>query len=318
MNTPWIEKYRPKIISDIVCQEDIRKSLQQSIYEQKLPHLLFHGPSGSGKTSAIIAIARELYGKNYKKCILELTASDERGIDTIRNRVKKFASVRVNENNVPYKIIIMDEADTITEASQLALRRIIEKYSRVTRFCLICNHITRISDAILSRCVIFRFQKLDNVSIKKHLNVLSIKENKNITQNSLDLISNTCDGDMRKAINNLQTVIQLYNGSIDNTDIYDICGKVSIDEIDNLWSVLKLNDIVALNNEKNNIIAKGLCMNSILKALLYKIIDNDDLTDVVKGKISNKISKVDKKLAENANESIQLLYICSYIMKYIN
>jgi replication factor C subunit 2/4 len=164
---PWVEKYRPDKVDDVAHQDEVISTLKTSIKEGSLPHLMFHGPPGTGKTTTILAVARALYGPElYKQRILELNASDERGIQVIREKVKTFAQGAVGERKTAgypcprFKIIILDEADTMTPDAQSALRRIMELYSKVTRFCLICNYVTRIIEPLASRCAKFRFRPL--------------------------------------------------------------------------------------------------------------------------------------------------------------
>jgi replication factor C subunit 2/4 len=164
---PWVEKYRPEKVDDVAHQDAVVKTLKTSIIQGNLPHLLFHGPPGTGKTTTILAVARELYGPElYRSRILELNASDERGISVVREKVKTFAQGAVGGQKTPgypcprFKLIILDEADTMTPDAQSALRRIMEAYSRVTRFCLICNYVTRVIEPLASRCAKFRFKAL--------------------------------------------------------------------------------------------------------------------------------------------------------------
>eukprot|EP01124_Arcella_intermedia_P003465 TRINITY_DN11915_c0_g1_i1.p1 TRINITY_DN11915_c0_g1~~TRINITY_DN11915_c0_g1_i1.p1 ORF type:complete len:233 (-),score=42.48 TRINITY_DN11915_c0_g1_i1:113-811(-) len=177
---PWVEKYRPKTVDDISHQEEVVKTLKKSLETGNLPHLLFYGPPGTGKTSTILAIAHQLYGEDVAERVLELNASDERGIDIIRNKVKRFSSLAVSKDP-PYKLIILDEADMLTTDAQNALRRTMEHFSKVTRFCIICNYISRIIEPLTSRCAKFRFKSLGLSNIETRLEHISQQENISIT-----------------------------------------------------------------------------------------------------------------------------------------
>ena len=179
-NLPWVEKYRPMTIQDIVCQKQVINTLKNGIENKNLSHLLFYGPPGTGKTSAILAAAKDLYGiDNYKNCVLELNASDERGINIIRSKVQAFSQKTIN-NKINFKLIILDEADSMTIEAQSILRHIIEKYSSITRFCIICNYIDKIIEPLISRCNKFRFYPLNKQSIISILKNIANKENINI------------------------------------------------------------------------------------------------------------------------------------------
>lgn len=168
---PWVEKYRPSSLDDLIAHQEIISTLNRLINAQKLPHLLFYGPPGTGKTSMIIAIARRLYGKNYGSMVLELNASDDRGIDVVRNQIKEFAGTKKLFSQ-GVKLIILDEADSMTNDAQFSLRRVIEKYTKNARFCLICNYVSKIIPALQSRCTRFRFAPLDESQVSgrvKHI-----------------------------------------------------------------------------------------------------------------------------------------------------
>ena len=175
-NNSWVEKYRPRKLKDITYQTDVKISLKKSLQTKNIPHLIFFGPSGCGKTSTILALSRELFGEKYiEDRIIELNASDERGINVVRDKIKTYAKQSISNNSKlpPWKIIILDEADSMTSDSQYALRRIMEEYSRITRFCIICNYHNKIIDPIVSRCSLFRFKPIPEKEIIKKLNKIS-------------------------------------------------------------------------------------------------------------------------------------------------
>jgi replication factor C subunit 2/4 len=193
---PFHEKYRPKKLLDIIGQEDIVTVLSKSITGSDMPHLLFYGPPGSGKSSTIKSLCNELYGNQSKDYVLHLNASDERGISIVRDKIKNFAQFgsTTRKNGIPFKIIILDEADNITDDAQTALRRTMEIYSRATRFCLICNHITNINHPLRSRCAIFRFKSLISDNIVDYVEEIAKKENMIFDAATVDAtIDNTTD-----------------------------------------------------------------------------------------------------------------------------
>ena len=192
MNESWIEKFRPKKLDDIISQEEVTSSLKNVIKTKNIPHLLFFGPSGCGKTSTILALAKDLFGKDYwEDRVIELNASDERGIKIVREKIKTYAknSVNLNKDIPPWKIIILDEADNMTSDSQFALRKIMEDYCKVTRFCIICNYHHKIINPIISRCSLFRFRPIPKDLIEQKLLDICKKEDLILTTNNITPLS---------------------------------------------------------------------------------------------------------------------------------
>merc|ERR1719508_139994 len=215
---PWVEKYRPKTVTDVAYQDEVVAVLKKSLEGADLPNLLFYGPPGTGKTSTILAAARDLFGDMYKDRILELNASDERGIQVVREKVKNFAQLSASgvrpdgKSCPPYKIIILDEADSMTKDAQSALRRTMEKSGRSTKFCLICNYVSRIIEPITSRCAKFRFKPLAREILVKRLELISGEENVTVSKDGMEAIILTSEGDLRKAITSLQSCARLKGG----------------------------------------------------------------------------------------------------------
>jgi replication factor C subunit 3/5 len=213
---PWIEKYRPEVLDQIISHDEIINTLQVFIKNKCVPHLLFYGPPGSGKTSTIMAAAKQLYGKFFNHMVMELNASDDRGIDVVRNRIKRFVISKnvyfrdkdndMGFNDNIFKLVILDETDAMTSDAQAILRKIVEEYTHNTRFCLVCNYIQNISPALQSRCTRFRFSPISVDNIKKKINEITGKENINITKQAIDVIALRSRGDMRKVLNILQSV----------------------------------------------------------------------------------------------------------------
>ena len=226
---PWVEKYRPTKLSEVVHHPNIIYSLRKLLKKGKLPHMLFYGCSGTGKTSTILAVAKKLYDDNMNFMVLELNASDDRGINIVREEIKEFAE-SINMFKTGIKLIILDEADSMTYDAQFALRRVIEKYSYNTRFCLICNYINKIIPAIRSRCMQFRFSPIDKPSVKKYVNYICDKEDVKINEGGYDSIVNLTNGDLRKAINLLQSVNMAYE-EVNEENSYYTMGVPSYKEI---------------------------------------------------------------------------------------
>ena len=246
-NHSWVEKYRPTNLDEITAQTIIINALKNVLITKKIPHLLFYGPSGSGKTSTILALARELFKTDIStNRIIELNASDERGINIIRDKIKKYSKQIMNTNNnlPPWKLIILDEADTMTPDSQFALRRIMEQYSKITRFCIICNYHTKIIDPIISRCAIFHFKPISEENILNKLQIICTKENINYNYEILTKIIELSRGDLRKAINFLQKCYSNYN--ILNIDLLkEISGIISNNTFNKLINnIIKKNTLI--------------------------------------------------------------------------
>ena len=201
---PWVEKYRPSSLSELISHEDIISTISRLIQANRLPHLLFYGPPGTGKTSTILACARELYGDNFASMTLELNASDSRGIDVVRDQVQVFASTRKLFSS-GIKLIILDEADALTNDAQFALRRVIEKYTKNTRFCMICNYVSKIIPALQSRCTRFRFAPLEEAQMGTRLTHVIEQEGLNVEADGRSAILRLACGDMRKVLNILQS-----------------------------------------------------------------------------------------------------------------
>ena len=232
----WSEKYRPKRLEKIIGQDNVILSLEKMINNNSLPHLLFYGISGTGKTSTIMSLAKKLYGNNMTMMIMRLDASDDRGINSVREEIKGFAE-KMTIFNRGIKLIILDEADSMTFDAQSALRRIIEKYSDNTRFCLICNYENKIIPAIKSRCANFKFNPIDNNFIVTKLTKISKKENLNIDNESLNIIANLSNGDLRKAINLLQS-ISMRSSKVNKKLCYDVAGYPDDKVIDDIFVTL--------------------------------------------------------------------------------
>lgn len=309
----WAEKYRPQNLHELVNQKEIIERLKSFVDQKNLPHLLLVGPAGVGKTTSILALARDLYGPSYHNFILELNASDERGIDVIREKVKNFARTAAIASPVRFKILIMDEADSLTSAAQHALRRIMEIYTKTCRFCLIGNYSERIIDPIQSRCSIFRYAPLNEIDIKGWLKHISIKENVDILEEGLDALFQASGGDMRKAINLLQAAAAMQE-VIDDIAIYEVLGKVSPEKVREMLR-LSLNGDFLESREilRELLIDEGLAPEDIIRMIYTELMKNTKLSETWKVKISDIVGMVDYRLTQGARAEIQISTLLAHL-----
>ena len=221
---PWVEKYRPKTLDDLVGNDDAVDRMRTMVRSGFMPNLIFSGPPGCGKTSAIGVLARELLGDKYKEAVLEMNASDERGIDVVRNKIKMFAQKKVTLAPGRTKLVILDEADSMTTAAQQAMRRTMEIYSATTRFALACNTSEKVIEPIQSRCAIVRFGKLTDAQVLKRLMTVVEAEKVTYVPKGLEAIVFTADGDMRQALNNLQSTA-LGFGIVNEENVFRVCDQ---------------------------------------------------------------------------------------------
>ena len=222
----WVEKYRPRRIDDIINQDHVKQRIKEFLKLGDLPHLLFYGPPGVGKTTMALAIAYELYGDKWRENVLELNASDERGIAVIREKVKEFARSLPTVGTVRFRLIILDEADNMTSDAQQALRRIMEVYYQTARFILIANYLSGIIEPIQSRCAVFRFSPLPKEAVFSRLREIASSEGVEVTDDGLEAIWEISQGDMRKAINILQAAASVTR-RVDAEAVYKALGKAS-------------------------------------------------------------------------------------------
>ena len=315
---PWVEKYRPSNLDEIWSQEDVIVPLKKGLKEKNIPHLIFFGPSGCGKTSTILALGKELFGDLYRERVLELNASDERGINVIRDKIKFHSrySVKNSKNqDVPsFKIIILDEADTMTPDSQFALRRIMEDHAKITRFCIICNYHNKIIDPIVSRCSMHRFRPIQNDLIIKRLKDICKNENFNCNDKLLKKIVKICRGDLRKAINFLQRCQNIYGDDINEELLDEISGIIPLKKLEKLVNYAIKKKSKKIDKIITNFIRDGYSLVNQMIVLSGIMMNSDKFTSKQKSKISIMISDIDNNLIKGCDEYIQFMRLFYYIM----
>jgi len=315
VQTPWTEKYRPKSVDDVAHQEEVVSMLKSCLDSDSLPHLLFYGPPGTGKTSTILAITKDMFGDLYKKRVLELNASDERGIAVVREKIKTFAKGAIGSSGSapPFKVIILDEADAMTPDAQSAMRRTMEEYSSVTRFCLVCNYVSRIIEPLASRCAKFRFKPLPQAAVVERLQLICSNEGLVCDDTVLDLVNKVSAGDLRKAITFVQGVSRFAGGTVSTQAVIDMAGAVPDEAIASLVNSLRTDQYDAMASQLDDIILSGFSAHAVLNQMLEAIVIDDTFTDMHKAKASIKLAEVEKKLMDGGSERLQLLHACSYI-----
>ena len=309
----WVEKYRPKKISEVVNQKDIKGSLQALLKnQQEMPHLLFSGSAGVGKTTMAICMSQEILGNRWKDYTLELNASDERGIGMVRERVKKFSRFAGLDTEIPFKIIILDEADEMTSDAQTALRRIIEDTAKFCRFILIANNISKIINPIQSRCAVFKFSQIDEKEITTHLKAVLKKENGKADEKGLKEIAEYAEGDLRHAINLLQTAASM--GDITQDSVKAAAGLTKTNDVE---EVLKLAISGKIQNSRNKMIelvkVYGMSESDFLKYINQALFSTkyDNLEE-----LSQIIAKYDYRILVGSNPEIQLSAMLAELGKF--
>ncbi|XP_077987728.1 replication factor C subunit 4-like [Glandiceps talaboti] len=322
-NVPWVEKYRPRSVDEVAHQDEVVAVLKKTIEGADLPNLLFYGPPGTGKTSTILAASRELFGPEmFRSRVLELNSSDERGINVIREKVKKFAQLTASATRPDgkpcpsYKIIILDEADSMTSAAQAALRRTMEKESKTTRFCLICNYVSRIIEPLTSRCSKFRFKPLAKAVLHERLKSIAEKENVTCTEEAIEALVTISEGDLRKAITYLQSAHRLKSEEgITEEDVYEIAGVISGPLIDELITTCHSDSYEKLEIMVKKIMAEGHSATQIITQMHDILVQKANISDKQKSIICERLAVVDKRLSDGADEYLQIMDLCSVIMQ---
>ncbi|MFN3909972.1 MAG: replication factor C small subunit [Candidatus Anstonellaceae archaeon] len=302
--TPWTEKYRPKKLDDIIGQKEIVNSLKHFVREKNMPHLLFAGPPGCGKTTATLALANELYNESVGECLLEMNASDERGIDVVRGKIKEFArSMPISD--VPFKIIFLDEADSLTADAQSALRRTMEMYATNTRFILGANYSSKIIEPIQSRCSVLRFKPLEEKEIEEMVERIAKAEKLEIDKGGYQALKYVAEGDMRKLINAMQG-IALHTKKITEERVFKYSARARPKEILEMMEFALQGQILEAREKLHKLMIEyGLSGEDVL-IQMFREVDNLKIDEKLKVDLIDKIGEYNFRLVEGANEVIQL------------
>ncbi|EFP79507.2 replication factor C subunit 4 [Puccinia graminis f. sp. tritici] len=311
---PWVEKYRPIILDDITGNTDTIERLKVIARDGNCPHIIISGAPGIGKTTSILCLAHALLGDAYKEGVLELNASDERGIDVVRNKIKTFANTKVTLPAGRHKIIILDEADSMTAGAQQALRRTMEIYSNTTRFALACNNSSKIIEPIQSRCAILRYGKLKDQEVLKRLVEIATAENVKYAEDGLAALIFTSEGDMRQAINNLQSTVSGF-GFVSAESVFKVCDQPHPVVIQKLLSACEKGDLSDALDQLEHLWEQGYSALDIVGTLLKVVKSMDRMSEFLKLEFIKEIGFTHMRILEGVSTLVQLGGLLSRLCK---
>ena len=304
MKEIWVEKYRPKTLDEIVGQDEIVERLKAYRDSKNLPHLLFAGPAGTGKTTSAMALSRDLFGEDWRQNYYELNSSDERGIDTVRTKIKEIARL-APFGDTDFKLIFLDEADNLTADAQAALRRTMETYSKTSRFVLSANYSSRIIEPIQSRCAVFRFRPLKPEAIREYLGRIAKAERLKITEDGMEALVYVSEGDMRRAVNSLQVAASM-GTTIDADALYKVASTIRPEEVKRIIERALAGEFLKAREILDHLLIEyGVSGEDVVRQLHRAIFDLN-VPDEVKVRLLDRVGETDFRLVEGSNERIQI------------
>jgi replication factor C subunit 2/4 len=312
-DVPWVEKYRPATIDEVAQQEEVCKALRKSLETGELPNLLFYGPPGTGKTTVALALVKQHFGSTWRERVKELNASDERGIHAVREHVKTFAMLQVGgtiaNSKAKFRVVILDEADSMTHDAQAALRRIMEEFVGVTRFIIICNYVSKIIEPLHSRCSKFHFKPIDGEFQKKRIMHICNLESLKLVPSALDTLVLRSKGDMRFAVNMLQTAHSFY-GEITEESLLEVMNAIPESFLRDLVQQAKeLKTADEMKAKMRTFLLEGYSGLETLERVFEMVLDDITIPDLKKAKYSLLFSDVEERLTHGCGEELQLMYL---------